>query len=140
MQLVPDSEDGDDLPASHHRDYQFPEHRGMAVRQTLAVREGGIVVMDDRFPCLDAIDPDPGLSNGVVGSFSFGPAEVAGGSGGPRLKVHVLLLGVVVVIEADETGGKPFQLIQRCHEDLFQGVGLGGCGGQGGCRSAAFAR
>jgi hypothetical protein len=64
--LVADAEHRDNLFLPENRHHQFPLYFGMAGWQPSAMGQGGIVIVDNRSARMDAVDPDPGLLDGIM--------------------------------------------------------------------------
>jgi hypothetical protein len=123
---VADPEDGHDLPSPHHRDDHLADQLRVAGGQAPLVRQARVVVVDDGPALSDAVGPDPGVVEVVVGVEGLDVAEGAERAARPLLQGQGPLVGLDEVVEADGALHDLPDDVEGSGEQLGEGEGAGG--------------
>ena len=75
-QLVAHPQDSDYLPVTHDRDSQRAYDRRMTGGQSLTVRQGGVIVVDDHPALADTICPDACIVHRIMPFDTVNPAHI----------------------------------------------------------------
>ena len=111
--LVPNSQNRHDAPIAHDGYKQFPFNRCVTDWHPLTVRQGFIIIVDDRFSLVDTIYPHAGLVQAVVQFFAFRLTEFLDGACGPGLERECFLVSFNKVVKTDRAGGDLPDFIER---------------------------
>ena len=124
--FVTHAEQRHDEVATQHGDCEQALHRGVARRQALAVRERGVVVVNDGPAFLQAIHPHARHVHRVMPARAFRRAEVLLGARGPSLEGDRILIRLEEMVEADAAAGEHLRLVQGGVQQGLQGLRRGG--------------
>jgi hypothetical protein len=117
--LVAHAQRRGNAPFLEHRHTQVAQQDGVALRQSLAVRLGGVVVVDDGFAAMHAVDPDACLRDGIVRGLDRGADPLR--AGGPGVQPDGGLVGIDEVEIADAAVGQAHRLVEPPLDDLVDG-------------------